>query len=63
VAWGGKEAVAKLLEIDPEAKAIVISGYSNDTVLSNFSEYGFKGMLVKPFKIDELKDILDQVLR
>ncbi len=58
---GGKETVTKLLTIDPDAKAIVISGYSNDPVLSNFADYGFKGMLVKPFKIDELKKTIDQV--
>ena len=33
---GGKEAVKKLREIDPEVKAIVSSGYSNDPVMSEF---------------------------
>ena len=47
---GGKEAIKKLLEIDPEVKAIVSSGYSDDPVLANFQEYGFKGMMPKPFE-------------
>jgi len=42
---GGKDAVKKLLEISPEVKAIVSSGYSDDPVLSNFQEYGFKGVI------------------
>ncbi len=60
---GGKEAVLKILEINPKAKAIVISGYSNDPVLANYQDYGFKGMLVKPFKIVELKNCLETVLK
>ncbi len=39
---GGKEAVRKILEIDPNAKAIVASGNSNDTVMSDCTNYGFK---------------------
>ena len=52
---GGKEAINKILEIDPHVKAIVSSGYSNDPVMNNFSKYGFSGRLVKPFKLDDLK--------
>ena len=60
---GGKETISKILEIDPNARAVVISGYSNDPVLSNYKDYGFKGMLVKPFRISELREILDKVLK
>lgn len=60
---GGKDAVKKLLEIDPEAKAIVSSGYSNDPVLSNFREYGFKSILPKPFGYLLLGKILYEVLK
>ncbi|MFH2058598.1 MAG: ATP-binding protein [Pseudomonadota bacterium] len=60
---GGKDAILKILDIDPDAKAVVISGYSNDPVLANYQDYGFKGMLVKPFKISELKEVLEKALR
>ncbi len=60
---GGKEAVKKLLEIDPEVKAIVSSGYSDDPVLSNFQEYGFKGMMPKPFEFQTLGKVLHEVLK
>lgn len=46
---GGKECIGKLREIDPGVKAIVSSGYSNDPVMSNFREYGFQGVVPKPF--------------
>jgi CheY-like chemotaxis protein len=59
---GGKEAIKKLLEIDPELKAIVFSGYSNDPVLANFEEYGFKGMMAKPFELRTLGKVLHEVL-
>ena len=59
---GGKETIKHLLEIDPDVKTLVSSGYSNDPVLSNFKQYGFKGMVAKPYQIDELKRVLIEVL-
>lgn len=59
---GGKEAQAKLLEIDPEIKSLVCSGYSNDTVLANYKEYGFKGMVSKPYNIEELSVEIHRIL-
>jgi CheY-like chemotaxis protein len=60
---GGKEAIKKLLEIDPELKAIVSSGYSDDPVLSDFQEYGFKGMISKPFESRSLGKVLHEVIQ
>ncbi len=60
---GGKEAINKLLEIDPEVKAVVFSGYSDDPVLANFQEYGFKGMMTKPFEPLSLGKVLHDVLQ
>jgi two-component system cell cycle sensor histidine kinase/response regulator CckA len=60
---GGKEAIKELLEIDPEVKAIVSSGYSDDQVLSNFREYGFKGMMPKPFESLSLGKVLHEMLK
>jgi len=59
---GGKEAIEKLLKIDPEVKAIVSSGYSDDPVLANFREYGFKGMMPKPFETRYLGKVLHEVI-
>jgi two-component system, cell cycle sensor histidine kinase and response regulator CckA len=60
---GGKEAINELLEIDPEVKAVVSSGYSEDPVLANFQEYGFKGMMPKPFEFRSLGKVLHDVLK
>ncbi len=62
-AMGGKEAIEEIIKIEPKAKVIVSSGYSNDTVMSNYKEYGFVEVLPKPYKFDELKEILERVLK
>ncbi len=55
---GGKEAIAKLRALDPGVKAIVSSGYSNDPVMSDYKSYGFSGIIVKPYKMEELRRLL-----
>ena len=60
---GGKEAIKKLLEIDPGVKAIVASGYSNDPIMANHEKYGFCSMLIKPFQISELGETLRDVMK
>lgn len=59
---GGTEAIKELLEIDPRAKAIVSSGYSEDRIMSNFREFGFKGALAKPYNLSELGKVLSEVI-
>lgn len=59
---GGIEAIRLLRELDPEIKAIVSSGYSNDPVMSNYKEYGFKGVISKPYKIEDLSRIIHQTV-
>ncbi|MEA1996086.1 MAG: ATP-binding protein, partial [Gemmatimonadota bacterium] len=58
---GGREAVKQLLKIDPQVKAIVSSGYSTDPVLSNFAEYGFSGIITKPYNVEEMRELLNKV--
>jgi len=55
---GGMETIRELLTIEPNVKAIVASGYSNDPVMSNFKDYGFKDAVAKPYGIEELDDAL-----
>jgi signal transduction histidine kinase/ActR/RegA family two-component response regulator len=59
---GGKETIKILLEIDPEVKAIVASGYSNDPVMSKFRDYGFNGVIPKPYMIEDLADSLRKII-
>jgi PAS domain S-box-containing protein len=60
---GGEDAIIQLLKIDPDVKVIVSSGYSNNPVLSDYSDYGFMGTITKPFSLKELSDGLFGVLK
>ena len=51
---GGVEAARMILKIHPEANLIVSSGYSDDIVLSEYTKYGFKACLPKPYTIQKL---------
>ncbi|MDH4204565.1 MAG: hypothetical protein OEV45_03460 [Desulfobacteraceae bacterium] len=59
---GGKEAVKEILAINPEAKVLVSSGYSNDPGMANYKKYGFSGAMAKPYELEELMKIVDQIL-
>jgi PAS domain S-box-containing protein len=59
---GGREAVERLLELDPRAKVIVSSGYSNNSVMSDYENYGFSGVIAKPYRATELSKLIQQVL-
>lgn len=59
---GGREAAEYILDINPSACLIVSSGYSNDPIMSDFGTYGFNGAMAKPYKINELAQMLNSVL-
>jgi signal transduction histidine kinase/DNA-binding response OmpR family regulator len=59
---GGEEAVRALLALDPAAKAIVSSGYSDAPVLARYRDYGFCAALPKPFSGRVLALVLEEVL-
>ena len=59
---GGKETIKKIIETDPYIKAIVASGYSNDPVMSNHEEFGFSGVISKPYKAQDLINIVLRTL-
>lgn len=60
---GGKETVVEILKLNPTAKVIVASGYSNDPTIAHYSEYGFIASIAKPFQLAELNDTINHVLR
>lgn len=58
---GGKETMVKLLELDPHVTAVVCSGYSNDPIMSDYKQYGFKEVLPKPYHMEDLNKLLDKL--
>lgn len=58
---GGIEAVKEILDIDVNAQVFVSSGYSNDPAMVDFDQYGFAGVVVKPFDLAAIQKILNQL--
>jgi len=58
---GGKEAIQRFREFDPQVRAIVSSGYSNDPVMADFRSHGFSGVVAKPYRIADLAKTLKEV--
>jgi two-component system cell cycle sensor histidine kinase/response regulator CckA len=59
---GGREALRKVLEIDPRAKAVAASGYSGDSAMAEWEKHGFCGVVVKPPDINELSVLLSAIV-
>ncbi|MEY2479492.1 MAG: hypothetical protein QOI04_419 [Verrucomicrobiota bacterium] len=59
---GGKEALKKLIEIDPTVNAIVSSGYAMDATMSRYQDFGFRGVIAKPYEAAELGKIVHDVI-
>ena len=59
---GGKEALKHLLAFDPDVRVIVSSGYAHNPVMTNFREYGLAGFLPKPYRLEELERVMNDIL-
>ncbi len=60
---GGKDTIKRILELDPNVRAIVSSGYADDPVMAHYTEYGFKGVATKPYTFAELKTVIGKTLK
>ena len=58
---GGRETARRVLDMEPGARLIVSSGYSNDPVMAKFKDYGFCAAIVKPYEMQELADTIAAV--
>lgn len=59
---GGQAAAQEILKINPGAKIIATSGYATNPIMANYRKHGFKGIIVKPYRIADLKEVVQQVL-
>jgi PAS domain S-box-containing protein len=59
---GGKEALKKLIELDPTVNAIVSSGYATDATMSRYQDFGFRGVIAKPYEAAELGRIVQDTI-
>ena len=55
---GGRDTVKKLLKLDPAVRAVVTSGYVNESAMAEYRGYGFSGMVAKPYTFDKLRQVL-----
>lgn len=58
---GARETLAMLKEMDPGICAIVSSGHVMAPEITDFSRYGFKAAMVKPYTLNQLEEVLNQV--
>ncbi|MCP4147454.1 MAG: response regulator [bacterium] len=59
---GGKEAAKEIRRFNSNIKLIVSSGYSNAPVMSRYKEFGFNGMLMKPYRLEQLGETMHKTM-
>lgn len=59
---GGKKCLERLLEINPNAKVVIASGYSPEGSGEDFLKMGAKNFITKPFNMKEMLRVVRDVL-
>jgi len=62
VGMDGREAVRKLLYLNPKLRVIVSSGNASDPIMNDYTNYGFCDVLKKPYDLEDLRAALGRVL-
>ncbi|HLZ19352.1 MAG TPA: ATP-binding protein, partial [Smithellaceae bacterium] len=60
--WGGNVALMKLKKINPDIKAVAIISEEDDRRIDEYMEEGFQNVLSKPFRLEKIKTILEDIL-
>lgn len=55
---GGEETLRHLRALDPGVRAVVSSGYSDNAIMAEYLAHGFKGVVAKPYTINQLAEAL-----
>ena len=58
---GGDEAVKKMIEFDPNVKAVALSGHKTGELYTNFRDFGFLKYLLKPVELSEIEAVLSEL--
>jgi len=58
---GAKYTIEKLKIIDPDVKAVVMSGYTDSDIMENYKNYGFIDVLSKPYDRKRIIEILSKI--
>ncbi len=53
--------IRELLKIDPPIISFAFSGYSAERIVAYYGDFGFKGLLQMPIKIEEVSALLDTI--
>jgi PAS domain S-box-containing protein len=59
---GGRDTVGPLRDLLPRLPIIASSGYSDDPVMAEPTQFGFSACLRKPFRLNELADLLTRLI-
>lgn len=59
---GGIETLRELKSINPEVKAVITTGFTDDPVFSGFGAQGFVAAIPKPFHVRQLDETLRGIL-
>ncbi|MFZ5761217.1 MAG: cache domain-containing protein [Thermodesulfobacteriota bacterium] len=60
---GGSEALAELLAIDPQVRAVVSSGYADDDAMANYRRYGFRAVIPKPYTLEHFAAVFRSLMK
>jgi DNA-binding NtrC family response regulator len=59
---GAKETIKELLKIDQQVKAVLTTGYADDSLVSEFSKHGFSAAVAVPYDLEKMKEILSTLI-
>jgi PAS domain S-box-containing protein len=60
---GAKETIRDLQQINPKAKVIVSSGFSDDPLKTDYQDFGFSGFMPKPYNLTQLSAAMHKILK
>jgi two-component system chemotaxis response regulator CheY len=58
---GGIETTEKILSIDPDAIIVIVSALGQEALVLEAAKKGAKDFIQKPFKADQIEDVLERV--